>query len=133
MNEPAVTIRFDGNGEQYPAGGTLAGDYRLRGMDPGNVKVVEVSVLWYTEGKGDEDMAVHAFWRTSAEAGDPTGVKQSGRFETPLPKAPLSYDGAILKLRWCVRVRVFLFGGKEVIGQRSFQLGSVPAVEPAVL
>ena len=35
------------------------------------MKAIEVSVLWHTEGKGDEDMAVTEFWRRDAEDGHP--------------------------------------------------------------
>jgi hypothetical protein len=40
----------------------------------------------------------------------------------------LSYEGQIVKIRWCVRVRAFLPPGKDVVGQKVFQLGDVPAV-----
>ncbi len=130
MTEPSVVIRFEDDKHAHPPGAILAGSFRLRGMTADEVKAVETSVLWYTEGKGEEDMAVHAFWRTSAEAGDWIALNRAHRFETALPQTPLSYNGTILKVRWCVRVRVFLQGGREIIGQRGFQLGSLPAVEP---
>ena len=41
----------------------------------------------------------------------------------------MSYEGQIIKLRWCVRVRVFPHRGKEVVGEKAFQLGDVRAVE----
>jgi hypothetical protein len=131
MTRPAVVIRFDENLDAYRPGTILAGGFWLRGVTADQVKAVETSVLWYTEGKGEEDMAVHAFWRASAEAGDWIAPNRAHHFETTLPQAPLSYSGALLKVRWCVRIRAFLLGGREVIGQRGFQLGSLPAVEPA--
>ncbi|MDZ7615374.1 MAG: hypothetical protein U1E05_00125, partial [Patescibacteria group bacterium] len=115
----------------FAPGAVLAGDFWLRGLTLDEVKAVETSVLWYTEGKGDEDMAVHAFWRASADAGDWITPNRPNRFETTLPRAPLSYTGVILKVRWCVRVRAFLQGGKEISAQRVFQLGSIPNVELA--
>ena len=30
------------------------------------IQAIEVSVLWYSEGKGDEDLEVHEFWRCDA-------------------------------------------------------------------
>lgn len=130
MTRPAIVIRFDADRNAYPPGAILAGSFWLRGMTADEVKAVETSILWYTEGKGEEDMAVHAFWRTSTEADEWIAPNRAHRFETTLPQTPLSYAGAILKVRWCVRVRVFLHGGREVIGQRGFQLGNLPAVEP---
>ena len=44
------------------------------------------------------------------------------RFGTTLPNSPLSYEGHLIKLRWCVRVRVFPHRGKEVVEEKAFQL-----------
>ena len=128
MNGPTVRIRFDGNGRVYRPGETLSGEYRLESIRREEVKAVEVSVLWHTEGKGDEDLAVHDFRRLAVEEGDWIDPRYPGRFSTVLPNSPLSYRGLIVKLRWCVRVRVFLAREKEVVGELPFQLGDVPAV-----
>jgi len=129
VNDPVVSIRFDGNGQVYRPGETLSGQYVLEQATPEIVKAVEVSVLWYSEGKGDEDLAVHEFWRRNVEEGEPLDPGRPERFSTTLPESPLSYEGVILKLHWCVRVRAFLQRGKEVVGQKVFQLGGVPAVK----
>ncbi len=129
MTKPVVVIRFDADQVGYPPGAALAGSFWVRGVTADEIKAVETSVLWYTEGKGDEDMAVHAFWRTSVEANQWIAPNRANRFETMLPQTPLSYSGAILKVRWCVRVRAFLHGGREIIGERAFQLGRLPAPE----
>lgn len=129
MNDPAVIIRLDNNGRVYRPAEVLSGEYLLKSVTPGDVKAIEISVLWYTEGKGDEDLAVHAFWRLDAEDGDRIDPSRPEPFSTTLPQSPLSYDGVILKLRWCVRVRAFLQHGKEVVGQRAFRLGDVPAAK----
>ncbi len=131
MSEPRVVIRYDGNGRVYRSGEPLAGEYRLTSIDPDQIKAVEVSVLWSSEGKGDDDMAVHDFRRLSAENGDPIDPAVPGRFNTTLPNSPLTYEGRILKLRWCTRVRVFMAGNKEVVGELPFRLGSVPAAKTA--
>ena len=129
MNEPSVTLRFDGNGRVYYPGETLSGEYRLESIDRDQIRDVEVSVLWHTDGKGDEDLAVHDFRRLSVDGGDWIDPRYAGRFSTVLPNSPLSYDGMIVKLRWCVRVRVFLSRDKEVVGELPFRLGDVPAPE----
>jgi hypothetical protein len=131
VNQPTVTLRFDGNGRACQPGQTLSGEYRLESIERNEIRAVEVSVLWHTDGKGDEDLAVHHFQRLSAENGDWIDPRYSGRFSTTLPNSPLSYDGVIVKLRWCVRVRVFLSGGREVMGELPFQLGDVPAAKAA--
>ena len=127
MNGPLVRIRFDGNGRVYRPGETLSGEYRIESVAPEEIKAVEVSVLWYTEGKGDEDLAVHGFWRVSADNGDTLELPRPGRFSTVLPRSPLSYRGVLVRIRWCVRVRVFLTRGREVMGELAFRLGDVPA------
>ena len=92
----------------------------------GEVKAVELSVLWYTEGKGDEDLAVHFFERLTADNPAEPGLHDLHRFQSALPNSPLSYEGVLVKIRWCVRVRVFVRGGKSFIAERRFQLGDVP-------
>jgi hypothetical protein len=131
MGEPRVTIRLDGNGRAYRPGEVLAGEYRLISIPREDIQAVEVSILWYTEGKGEEDLAVHDFHRLSAGDGDWIDPREPGRFSTALPPSPLSYQGVLVKIRWCVRVRVFLTRGREILGERPFQLGEVPAVRDA--
>ena len=133
MNGPLVRIRFDGNGRVYRPGETLSGEYRIESVAPEEIKAVEVSVLWYTEGKGDEDLAVHVFWRVSADNGDTLDLPRPGRFSTVLPRSPLSYRGVLVRIRWCVRVRVFLTRGREVMGELAFRLGDVPAARLPVV
>jgi hypothetical protein len=126
VSSTSVVIRCDGNGRAYQPGEPLAGEYWVESAAPGEVKAIEVSVLWYTEGKGDEDFAVHEFQRVAIDERPGADPRCPGRFSTVLPHSPLSYDGQILKLRWCVRVRAFLARGREVLGQYSFRLGNVP-------
>jgi hypothetical protein len=130
MGEPSVLVRLEHGGTSYYPGETLSGEYRIQGITPEHVKAVEVSVLWHTEGKGDEDLAVHHFERLSAENGD-AHPPTSGEFRTVLPNSPLSYQGVTIKLGWCVRVRVFPRRGKPVVGEAPFRLGDVPAVRAA--
>ena len=73
------------------------------------VTSVEISVLWHTEGKGDEDFGVHFFERRTPETHEQ--LLGPAHFSIRLPASPLSYDGRILKIRWCVRVRAFVRKG----------------------
>lgn len=131
--ETTVTIQLDGDGLVYRPGETLSGQYRIHALRAVEVTAVEVSILWHTEGKGDKDMAVHEFWRRDAEEGFPIDLRRPEQFSTTLPNSPLSYEGQILKLRWCVRVRVFLSRGKEVVGEKMFRLGTVLPVGPKLV
>lgn len=129
MNDPLVIIRFDGNGRVYQPGDVLSGEYQIDVARLAEIRAVEMSILWYTEGKGDEDLAVHCFRRRSLEDDLSFDPRDPERFYTVLPNSPLSYDGLIVKLRWCVRVRVFLARGREVVGEKAFQLGAVQALK----
>jgi hypothetical protein len=146
MNGSAISIQLDGSqpndrqpdGGQfgtktrvYQPGGIFSGQYTIDAANPSDVGAVEVSVLWYSEGKGDEDLAVHEFWRKNAEDGDFIDPRRPERFSTTLPQSPLSYDGRIVKICWCVRVRAFV-GRKEIVAEEPFQLGSVPSQEEEV-
>ncbi len=39
MNDPAVTIRFDGDVRVYQPGKTLCGEYRIQGLKPGQINI----------------------------------------------------------------------------------------------
>ena len=123
-------IRFDGDELAYRPGQTFSGQYWIESVQPGDLKAVEVSVLWHTEGKGDEDMAIHEFWRREGgTTACPWTPAEPERFSTTLPNSPLSYEGQIIKLRWCVRVRAFPHHGREIVGEKGFQLGNVPPLK----
>lgn len=131
MNEGSVRILLDGNRRVYQPGDVLAGEYQVESLRWIEPTAVEVSVLWYTEGQGEEDLAVHYFERIDALAQAGVDFRRPRRFNTRLPYSPLSYQGIIVKIRWCVRVRVFLQRGKELVGEVSFQLGNLPTARPA--
>jgi hypothetical protein len=125
--EPLISLTLRDPRRIFQPGDELECEYQIDAVPAEEIQAIEASVLWYTEGKGDEDLAVHYFERRvpgDAENGD---LRPLRRFHSRLPNSPLSYNGAIVKIRWCVRVRLFLRRGKEVIFERPFQLGSVPA------
>jgi hypothetical protein len=129
MSDPNVCVQLDDDHRVYQPGDVLSGSFRLAGVGGRAVEAVEVSVLWYTEGKGDEDMAVHHLETLPSQEGgiDPEPVR---RFSVQLPRSPLSYDGLIVKVHWCVRVRASIAGWRDRVAEVSFQLGGVaPAAE----
>jgi hypothetical protein len=125
MNDSSITIHFDGNGRVYQSGETLAGEYRLHGVRADEIKAIELSILWHTHGKGDEDLAVHHFRRIAPDGESWFGPGTAGRFRTVLPNSPMTYHGLIVKIEWCVRVRAFLGQRGEVVGEKAFRLGRV--------
>lgn len=120
--EPLISIQLFDHQPAYQPGDTLVCDYQIDAVRPDEMQSVEASVLWYTEGKGEEDMAVHYFERrlpADVENGD---LRQLRRFETVLPKSPLSYNGNLINVQWCVRVRTFLQQGRDAHFDYPFQL-----------
>ena len=69
IGEPTVSIRLDGNGRAYRPGERFGGEYVFHELPACQLRALEVSVLWFTEGKGDEDLGVHRFWRFDPERG----------------------------------------------------------------
>jgi hypothetical protein len=126
MSEPQVRLSFDGDRGAYCPGNVLSGTWSIERVAENELKAIELSVLWHTEGKGDEDLTVHHFERVA-----PEDALQSARspkvFSVHLPNSPLSYDGLVVKIRWCVRVRVFLQRGRELVVDLPFRLGTVPS------
>lgn len=125
MKEPLISIKLHDRHSVYAGGAVFAGEFQIDAVNPEEIEAVELSVLWFTEGKGDEDLAVHHFQRfTAAELG-PT-LHELRQFSTVLPRSPISYEGQILKIRWSVRVRVFLNNRKQYVADHHFQLGRMP-------
>ena len=129
IGQPPVTLSLEGDCRTFQPGEILSGSYALGSLKSADVRATELSVLWYTVGKGDEDLAVHFFERTTPHSSDPVDLRQPRDFQTRLPSSPLSYNGIILKIRWCVRLRVFPFRGKELLLEEFFQLGAIPEAQ----
>ena len=126
MTAPVVRLLLDAPTAHYRPGDRLTGRYTLDGAQPWTARAAELSVLWYTAGKGEEDMAVHHFERLLDDPARPLDLRTPHRFATVLPASPLSYDGQIVKVCWCVRLRLFLPHGQESVAETPFRLGSVP-------
>lgn len=119
-SEGEVEILLDSKGGVLRPGQTLSGGCRLNTAFPVAVKRVELSVLWYTMGKGDTDEGVIHF-ATVAE-NEEIDARRAFTFSVTLPEAPWSYDGKIVKILWAVRVRVFPKNGKEISTEEGFRL-----------
>src|SRR5438067_986702 len=131
MSTPTIRITFDAPSAHYQAGDRMTGRYAIEGTQYHPARAIELSVLWYTAGKGEEDMAVHHFERHVDEPAKPLDLRIPRRFATVLPASPLSYEGIIVKVCWCVRVRVFMPLGQETMTEATFRLGDVPPAEIA--
>ncbi|MFN9370025.1 MAG: hypothetical protein ACK6CT_14875 [Planctomycetia bacterium] len=122
---PRVLVQFDRADRRYEPLDRLAVRYQVDGIADDRVRAIEQSVLWYTEGKGEEDLGVHFFRRlTDREA--VAAAAREGAFATPLPRSPLSYEGVIVKIRWCVRVRLFFSAPRDFVSEHVFEVGAIP-------
>lgn len=123
---PTIRVSFVEPRTLYWPGETLACRYQIEAADNSDLQAVEASVMWQTEGKGEEDLAVHAFQRRVANDPPDGDLRRASQIETVLPNSPLSYSGVILKIRWRVRIRVFFGKGREITTDLPFKLGDVP-------
>lgn len=127
--EPRVRIQLTSTELRFQPEDFLSGEIVIYDLTAAEIRAIELSILWYTEGKGEEELGTHYLERVvpAQVAGfDPATPRP---FSVKLPRSPLSYDGVIVNLRWCVRVRVFLLRGREVLAERAFQLGAVPPAQ----
>lgn len=122
---PRVTAQFDRTARVYEPQQPLSIRYQIEGIDEATVQAVERSVLWYTEGKGEEDLGIHFFERTETPEGLAAAMPE-GAFLVRLPVSPLSYEGVIVKVRWCIRVRIFFVSGRDFVSEHVFDLGHIP-------
>ena len=133
---PSIIIQLDQLTPYFQPGDVLTGTYRFVDISPEEIQRMEFSILWYTEGKGDEDLGVHHFESVARDTDEQFAdflqeFEQSPTFQfaVKLPTSPLSYYGKILKIHWCVRVRLYLRSGREISSERIFQFGNLPPLE----
>ena len=126
MTEPLLSLCFGGSKKHFSAGDEMICEYQIDAVEASEIQAVEASVLWFTEGKGEEDIGVHFFERRLPADAEEADLRPLRRFRTRLPNSPLSYNGAIVRIRWCVRLRLFLRRGREFVLEQPFTLGNVP-------
>lgn len=126
---PRIELRFGHPSRGYDPGEWVTVEYCIEGLNGERPRALERSALWYTEGKGEEDLGVHSFERfATAETID--RVVPEGTFAIQLPTSPLSYEGVIVKIRWCIRLRVFFESGRDHVSEHVFNVGRIP---PSIL
>lgn len=129
--EPLIALRVPSRDYVFRPGEVLRCEYQIDAVPPSKIRAVEASVLWYTEGKGDEDLFVHHFQRFTPSDVVDGDLRHMHVLETTLPRSPLSYDGQIVKICWCARVRLFWGRGKECLAERPFRLAPIPRDDPS--
>jgi hypothetical protein len=130
--DPLLSLCIVGPKREFAAGDELVCEYQIDAVEPADIQAVEFSVLWHTEGKGEEDLGVHFFERRLPSDADGGDLRPMRRLRTRLPNSPLTYHGEILNIQWCARLRLFLRRGRDYVMEQPFTLGCVPALLPAV-
>ena len=135
---PRINVVFNHENIQYNGADPLRLHYVVEGVESHSVAAIERSVVWYTEGKGEEDFGVVFFERIQLDKRNdgtkilPKSVNTehlTGALAVDLPHSPLSYEGIIVKIRWCVRIRIFFRSGRDFVSEHIFFLGNVPLAQ----
>lgn len=120
--QPALNLSLCNEEAIYTAGSQLTACWRISRVSLDELEGLEASVLWHTEGKGDEDLHVHHFHRVSDQQLRERGLADEQSTGCRLPATPLSYQGRLISVRWCVRVRLFMSDGREILAEQPFYL-----------
>ncbi len=98
----------------------LMAKWRISRVPIDQLHGLEASVLWHTEGKGDEDLHVHHFHRLTQQQLRGAGLADEQSITCRLPVTPLSYHGKLITIRWSLRLRLFLVGSREILTEHPF-------------
>ena len=82
---PQINIFLDSKDYVYHPGDCLTGSYRILDVETDQINSVELSVLWHTEGKGDEDMTVIDYHILSRQREDWINPRNPGKIVSILP------------------------------------------------
>ena len=129
VTPPEIKIFFDEDVNSFCPGDFLICEYQVGLESHHDVQAIETSVIWLTEGKGECDIGVHFFERRQKQSVASETFRLKQPLSTVLPASPLSYEGQIVKVRWCVRVRIFLADGEQFTEDEYFRLGAVEAFQ----
>ena len=117
----------------YECGQELSATWRVSRVTLDQLQAIEVSAMWYTEGKGDEDLHVHHFDRLDENRIRRMGLADEQSLKCSLPLTPLSYHGRLIRVQWCVRLRLFLADGREIVTEQPFHLVAAGASEREIV
>jgi hypothetical protein len=123
--EPALGLRVLSLQTALEPNELLEFEYCIQRISAQLIDRLELSVIWFTEGKGSEDIGVHYFESHPRAELVKSALSQPRQVAIHLPSAPLSFEGRLFKIRWCIRLRLFLADGREKIAEQRFYLGSV--------
>jgi len=98
IKEAAGSLRF-------APGDQIEGSVEIFPNNTINCQAVEISVLWYTEGKGRRNEGIVETQRFDVRQIDPQqGFNE--QFRVTLPSTPWSYAGHFINIIWAVHVKI---------------------------
>ncbi len=92
-----LSIELNGGKDAFAPGELVEGRIEW-GLDA-NPKALELSLLWYTSGKGTRDVGVLQTSRI-----DNPGASGSDQFSFALPAGPYSFSGKLISLIWALEL-----------------------------
>jgi hypothetical protein len=131
MNYDDLVLSIVDGDRRFEPGELLVGSFAIPQAEPLGVKRAELSVLWHTTGKGDEDFGVHRLFNYNSEGSDAVSLARRRDFRTRLPAGPLSYRGIVVSVHWCVRLRLIMTRGRQRVFDLPFWLGNTADAQPA--
>jgi hypothetical protein len=104
-----IQIETEGGANAFLPGETIAGTVSWQ-LDP-PLENVELRLIWYTEGKGDQDLQI-----VETATFHTPGVVDRRTFTVRLPDGPYSFSGKLISVLWAL----------EVVAQPNDRAGRLP-------
>jgi len=99
MNQITIDIQFDNDRNTFLPGQIMSGEVRWLCVEP--PKKASLQLLWYTEGKSDEDVGL-----VEKNEFDNPQLSDIRNFEFHLPVGPYSFSGKLISLTWALELQV---------------------------
>jgi hypothetical protein len=131
---PEVILKLTGSREAWDPGETIEGNAHLRSPHDWTADYVEVVLWWVTSGKGEQDKGV-MHREILVQKGQRIAADVALPFRFPLPKAPWTYHGRLIKIDWYVGLYAREQGAGEeavITPIRVFPGGRMEPVSPRV-
>ena len=92
-----LTIQLEHNQTAFRPGDVVAGTAGWKLED--QAKQVELRLLWYTQGKGDEDAGL-----VETMTFEQPNLSDQRSFRFTLPNGPYSFSGSLISLTWALEL-----------------------------
>ena len=94
---PTLSIQLESDKSAFRPGEKVAGTVSWQLED--HPREVELRLLWYTQGKGDEDAGL-----AETMSFDQPSPSDQRSFHFALPEGPYSFSGSLISLTWALEL-----------------------------